>query len=276
MHKNIKQFTTFITTCALGALTFGACDTEPAPEGEPRVAEESEAVTPESLGFGDEWVAVEPGLWASWDDEGNKKYLGIGEAGQAHAIASLFTVLEELEEQLAVKDSDDTRAKLAELHDYIAQVQATPNREVAADELAFRCSFNISAYVDAYPSACGAAASASTSFAHPCGSTQGTVKTFASASCAYDTKTHTCGPKRADPASCSSYVSVTGNAPCSSYAIAQIYDAPGVNVYIYDHNYQRGPCGGTTTTTVGSSTSATGGSGGPVTGGCLLSDCQQH
>ncbi|MCY0989337.1 hypothetical protein OV203_19515 [Nannocystis sp. ILAH1] len=257
----MKNLSSISLALLAGALTFGACDTEPTPDGE-LIAEESDsdALTPAALGFGDEWVAVEPGLWASWDELGNKKFLGLGEAGKAHAIASLISVAEELESNLSVKDSDDARAKLAELHDYITDIQASSSGEAAADELEFRCSFDISGFVDAHPVACGAAAVASASFSHPCGSQKAYVKTFASASCEYDTKTHTCGPLRGDPVSCSSFVSDTGNAPCSSYAIAQIYDAPGVNVYLYDHNSQRGACG-TPTTSGSTSFNPTGGGG---------------
>lgn len=230
------------------------------------VADDPPAASPEALGLGDGWVAVEPGLWALYDDQGDRKLLGLGEAGKVHALASLLEAEAELERSLTEHDSPDARDSLAELQGFIAAVDADAARD--ADEPTFRCSFSVQGVADAYPIACGAGANASASYAHPCGSTAGTVKTYASASCNYQSKTHQCGPYAADPAACSSSTSITGAGPCSSYSFAQITGS-GVNVYIWDQNSQRGACGG------GTSTSA-----GPGTGvfpcPSPYTECQQH
>ncbi|MBL9104777.1 MAG: hypothetical protein JNL82_27785 [Myxococcales bacterium] len=215
------------------------------------VVDESSAASPEALGLGEGWIAVEPGLWALYDDQGDRKLLGIGEAGRVHALASLGEAEAELEQRLAERDSADARESLAELRGLIAAVAAEEAEE--AEEPSFRCSFSVQGLADAYPITCGAAAKSSASYAHPCGSTVGTVKTYASASCGYQTKTHQCGPYAADPASCSSTSSITGAGPCSSYSFAQITGS-GINVYIWDQNSQRGACGGGTTTTNGPGT----------------------
>lgn len=176
-------------------------------------------------------------------------------------------VAQELEERLADAPGDEAQARLGELHAFIAEIRDTPESEEAADDLTFRCSFNVSAYADAFPITCGAGASASASFSHPCGSTKGTVKTYAEASCSHITKTHQCGPLTNDPASCYSSTSQTGNGPCSSYAYAQIYGVSGVNLYVWDNNNQRGACGGS---------GGSGGSGGATGGGCGVANCQQQ
>ncbi len=236
------------------AAQVAACDEEGAQDLGPTLVEPSDAnaMTPEALGLGPDWIEVEPGLWALYDEAGDRKLLGLGEAGKAHALASLVEVEAELERSLAESDSPELRDSLAELRGFITEVDATVADDPAASPT-LRCSFNVSGAADAYPIACGAAATASASYAHPCGAAAGTVKTFASAACGYQTKTHQCGPYAADPAACSSSASITGAGPCNSYSMAQITGS-GINVHIWDSNGQRGACGGNSTTSNTSNT----------------------
>lgn len=247
MTRNIAIFLAIST---LTALALAACDEDPGSSAAVDTSSDDDVSLPESLGLGDDWVALEPGLWTRFDQVGEQYYLGIGELGKGHAVASLRAVALELEERLLAEDSRETREKLAELRDLIDDVQDAPD-DFADDEPAPRCSFNVQAFADAYPIACGAGAKATANFSHPCGSTKGTVTTYAEASCGYMTKTLKCGPKSADPASCSSTTSITGNGPCSSYAFAKIYGVYGVNLYVWDSNNQRGACGGTSTSVTG-------------------------
>ncbi len=244
------QFIRSMTMFAIGSLAIGAigaCDDETMQdEGLTQVeATDDSVATPAELGLGDEWIAVEPGLWTLVDDQGERKFLGIGEAGKAHAIASLAEVKGELELSLAEQDSDNTRQKLGELEGVIAGVREG-RASAAEEEPTLRCSFNVAAFVDAHPIACGAGALATADFAHPCGTTKGTVQTYAQASCGNVTKTHQCGPYAADPASCASSTSITGPSSCSSYSFAKI-TAPNVYLYIWDQNNVRGTCGGSGT-----------------------------
>lgn len=229
-----------LTMYTVAAMLLGACDEETAQDlaTTPAEASEESAFTPEALGLGDDWVEDQPGLWTLVDEHGDQKFLGIGDAGRAHAIRSLEAVEAELEQDLVQQNNED---ELDELRGFIAAVNEAPASDL--DEPMPRCSFDVSASVDAKPIACGASASASASFAHPCGTTQGTVQTYAKASCGYITNTQACGPKKADPAECASTTSITGPGPCSSYGFAKV-TGPGVYLYIWDQNDLRGACGG--------------------------------
>jgi hypothetical protein len=241
------QFIRSMTLFAIGAVTIvtiGACDEETMQDqGLTRVeASDESVVSPAELGLGDEWIAVEPGLWTLIDDQGERKFLGIGEDGKDHALASLAGVKEALEQSLAERDSDSEREKLGELEAIIAGVREG-RASAPEEEQTLRCSFDVGAFVDAHPIACGVRALATANFAHPCGTTKGTVQTYASASCGNVTKTHQCGPYSADPASCASETSITGPSSCSSFSFAKI-TGPNVYLYIWDQNNVRGYCGG--------------------------------
>ena len=238
--KLIQSFTTFVAALTLGA--FGACDEETLQE-ESSVVEASEEplATPAEFGLGDAWTYDGRGLWVTMDEEGERKFLGIGEAGQALALEHLSEVEAELTQSLSEHESDDTRQKLWELRGLIEQVQEEPASAVE-DELTPRCSFSIEAFVDAKPSACGTAALAEAT-AHPCGTTKATVHTYAKASRGHLTQTQECGPYAANPATCESTASITGSGACSSFAFAKI-TGPGVYIYIWDQNNQCGACGG--------------------------------
>ncbi len=108
------------------------------------------------------------------------------------------------------------------------------DRYPPADLIRSTCSTRFGAEIDE---------DATANFAHPCGTTKGTVQTYATASCGHVTKTHQCGPYSADPASCASETSITGPSSCSSYSFAKI-TGPNVYLYIWDQNNVRGYCGG--------------------------------
>lgn len=233
----------------VAAMCLGACDEDASPDVTPTRAEahDEDAITPEALGLGDQWIADEPGLWTLDDDQGGRMFLGIGEAGRVHALRSLAALEAELERDLAEQDRGDEMDALTELRGFMAAVGEAPAIDSDEEEPTLRCSFSVAALVDAKPIACGAAANANANFAHPCGTTQGTVQTYAKATCGYITNTQSCGPKTADPAACASSTSITGGGPCSSYGFAKV-TGPGVSLYIWDQNDLRGSCGGGTGT----------------------------
>lgn len=232
----MKSMFTRTTLCSLLGLTLvGACDDVPI---DPATGDDPVA-TPESLGLGDDWTELEPGLWARTDGDGEQNFLGLGEVGRLHVLAGLEIVEDDLLRDLAARDSDETQARLAELDQLIGDLR-TSSPPLLPDEVELRCSPTIKVSVDAYPVACGVAAKASDSYSH-C-SYSGTVWSYAQASCGYNTVTHQCGPKSGQSVACNSQISITGPSACKSKAFAQIV-APGVDIYVWDENTTRGACG---------------------------------
>lgn len=256
MYNITKRFGTFLAACALlGA----ACNPDLESAGIMPEANDEAVVTPAELGLGDDWVALEEGLWTRFDDAGEQEFAGIGEVGTLHAIASLEQVEDEFARALEVNQSEETREQLMEVRSIIADLHASP---LALDTEAVtpRCTVKVSGSAFAGPIECGVNASASATYQNTCEpNVLNTVKTFASATCNAETKTHSCGPRTGSAVSCSSAVSITGPAQCNSYASAQI---PGA--YLWKQNFTRGTCGGP------------GGTGwdGPECGGPGLPICQ--
>lgn len=236
MYNITKRFGNFLATCVLlGA----ACNPDLDSAGVTPEANDEAVVTPAELGLGEGWVALEEGLWTRFDDAGEQEFVGIGEAGTLHAIASLEQVEDEFVRALEVNQSEETREQLIEVRSIIADLHASP---LALDTEAVtpRCTVLVSGSAFAGPIACGVSASASATYQNTCDiNAIKTVATFASATCNAETKTHSCGPRTGNSASCSSSASITGPAPCNSYASAQI---PGA--YLWKQNYTRGTCGG--------------------------------
>lgn len=253
MQKHHHHFATISSLTLAAALALPACSDERASD-HPALETSETVLTPAELGMGDDWIELETGLWTRADEEGEQQFIGIGEPGREYAIASLEGVVSDLETMLAAADSEDTRQQIAELDTYITELRVSETPSLP--EVAQRCSPTLSASVDAYPSSCGVSATASASYSH-C-SNWGTVRTVAQASCGYESKSSTCGPKTGSPAACSSTVSIVGPTPCKSYASAQI-NANGVYVFQWDENYLRGPCSGGGTTSAGT---------GPLCGPC--------
>lgn len=260
-----SEFVRLLSTALFGAALLGACDEAPSASGElePVVADEATAITPASLGLGDGWIALEPGLWTRSDVDGAHEFLGVGETGKAHALASLEEAEAQLEQNLAATNPAETRAQLDELRGFIAGLYASEAAE-ELDATTLRCTLTQTGNANAGPIACGVSASASAFWSHTCSASQVQLKTYALASCGSETKTHQCGPKGGNPVSCNSSTSITGAGPCksSSYAIL-----PGS--YLWKENYVRGACGG--------GGGGGGGGGDTPTPGCPieLSDCQQ-
>lgn len=258
MYHPFSRLRTSLSAFALGVLACTACVESDADDVRADASDES-AVTPAALGLGDGWIAVEPGLWTRSDADGAQQFLGVGETGKAHALASLEEAEAQVERSLSVADSEETRAQLDELRGFIAGLDVSEVTD-AFDATTLRCTLTETGAANAGPLACGVSASASAFWSHTCSATQVQVKTFALASCGYQTKTHQCGPKGGNPVSCSSSTSITGAGPCksSSYAILP-------SAYLWKENTVRGACGGG------------GGGGNTPTPGCPieLSDCQQ-
>ncbi|MFZ6181250.1 hypothetical protein [Nannocystis pusilla] len=236
MRSIRKKFTAFFAGCALGTMALGGCDD--AAESDRALEAAGEALsTPAELGLGDDWIALEPGLWTRADEDGGQAFLGIGDAGKLHAIASLEDVERDLRAS-AEASSEETQARLAELDGILSDLR-TSEAPPPSDGVELRCSSSISASADAYPIACGVGAKALGSYSG-CGYT-GRVTTFAQVKCGYVTDTTMCGPKSGNPASCSSAKTTTGPASCYSYAYVEI-KAPNANVFFWDENYTRGAC----------------------------------
>ncbi len=234
MHTFIRSLIK-VSTYALALTTSAAlpgCD-DPQPE-----IDASDSVTPAELDMGLGWEEKSHGLWTRVDANGTQQYIGIGEAGQQHAIISLEAAESELLAVLEAEESEETRAQLEELDALITELRASEVPTTTEPDL--RCTPpTVGGTVDAYPSSCGVSAKATASYSH-CANT-GTIRTYAQATCGYEAVTHSCGPKAGTSTSCTSQVSLIGPAPCRSYTYAQI-SAPNVYVYIWDENLQRGSC----------------------------------
>lgn len=224
---------------AVTATVMPACGDEPFHETSDEVAEN--LITPAELGLGDDWTELEPGLWSRGGADGGPEFIGIGEPGRLHALARLERVEEELLQLLAHEEREDTRAELEELDELITDLR-TSEPPPQGPEVEPRCNPSISAGADAYTIPCGVAAKASASWSH-C-SYSGTVRSYAQAGCGYELVTHQCGPKSGKSVSCSSQTSITGPAPCRSFAWAEIA-APYTYVYVWDENTTRGSCNAT-------------------------------
>lgn len=234
MHKNTKNMSNIISSCAL-AVVLAGCDEGPPDEGSTAAVYEVE-VTPAELGLGDDWTMVDAGLWTRIDESGEEVFLGLGAAGNRHALASLEAVERELVLSAQTEDSELAQTQLAEIQGFIAEVRHAPMVDPSESPM-LRCSIALNLAASAYPSTCGVAASSSAYFSNPCSTTVETVKTYAKATCGYSTTTHQCGPLTKNPASCYSSTSIVGAAPCDSYALAQ-----GTYYSTWSSNVQRGAC----------------------------------
>lgn len=240
-----QRINVVLAGCLSGVLALGGCDEDIADGQAHEVASEGR-ITPASLGLGDDWFALEPGLWTRSDAAGEQEFVGIGEAGKLHAIASLEEAEADLRRSFTGEASEETQSQLLELGGIITELRSSQEPAPESD-VQLRCSSSVSAFADAYPIACGVGAKASASYSG-CGYL-GTVRTYAQAGCGYENKTHQCGPKTGNPVSCLSTTTSTGPAPCSSYAYAEI-TAPNANLYVWDQNTTRGACQPPPTTTI--------------------------
>lgn len=219
-----------MSLCLLATFALGGCD-EPI-----AVVGNESTITPVELGLGDDWTEVEAGLWAH-DVAGERMFVGIGEAGQQHALAGLERAEEDLQRALVADEREETRAQLEQLDAIITDLRATDTTPNGDPTL--RCTPTVGASADAYPSLCGVSAKASASYSH-CASS-GSVRSYAQVTCGYETKTHQCGYKSGTTVSCAATASIVGASPCKSYSYAQI-SAPNVHVYVWDENVVRGTC----------------------------------
>ncbi len=242
MQNITKRFATLFTFCALlGA----ACSPDLESQGAMPDVNDEVLVTPAELGLGGDWLALEDGLWTRADENGEQEFLGIGEPGTQHAIASLEQVEEELAQALADTQREDTREQLAEIRGVIADLRASP-MTLALDSPIPRCTITITGSAFAQPISCGAGANSSALYSNGCdASAVNTIRTYASATCNGETKTHSCGPRTGNSVNCTSGTSIIGPGPCSSYSWTQL---PGFS--IWKHNYLRGSCGGPGATTL--------------------------
>ena len=91
MFRNVSRY--IASVCALTSMMTVACSES----ADPEVVANSTEITfsPAELGLGDDWSELEPGLWSRIDGDGDEQFLGIGEAGKVHALASLEGLAEE-------------------------------------------------------------------------------------------------------------------------------------------------------------------------------------
>lgn len=239
MHAFTRPLTLLLASCAL--LT-GACDPDfDRDSADAAVVAHDEAVTPASLGLGDGWLPLQEGLWTRADAAGEQEYAAIGEAGTPHAIAKLEEVEAELELALEIEPSDENREHLDELRARITDLSVSP-LVVDSDEVSLRCHVSNTGTAVAKPIACGVSATATAGYDNTCTPGAKSLSTYALAKCNGETKTHSCG-RTGNPINCFSSVSITGSAPCYSYASFQI---PGITVW--KDNSTRGACNDGTTT----------------------------
>lgn len=232
-----RQITILLTGSTLFGAALGGCDEDAAEYNAQSEVDEAQ-LTPAEMGFGDDWFPVEPGLWSRANEHGEQEFMGIGEAGKLHAIASLESAQDDLKAALAAEDREDTRFNLAELDALIDELRIS-SEPLAPEGVEPRCSATISLGADAYPISCGVGAKAWASFSH-C-SYVGKVQTYTQSTCGYETKIHQCGPKSGTSVSCNSQITITGPSPCKSLAWAEVYGPTG-RVYVWDENTQRGSC----------------------------------
>lgn len=221
-----------MSVCLLATFALGACD-------EPVAAvDEAPVVTPAELGLGTDWTEVEAGLWTRPDAHGEPTFVGIGEAGQLHALASLERAEEELQRALLTDEREETRAQLEQLDALITDLRTT---DITPDgDPTLRCAPPaVALAADAYSSSCGVSAKASALYSHCTNS--GRIISYAQVTCGAETKTHQCGYKYGKAVSCAASASIVGPAPCNSYAFAEI-SAPSVYAYVWDENFVRGTC----------------------------------
>ena len=233
MFRNVSRY--IASVCALTSMMTVACSESADPEV---VANSTEiTLSPAELGLGDDWIELEPGLWSRIDADGDEQFLGIGEGGKAHALASLEGIAEDLLLLAETDGSDEVMDQLAELQAFINDYREASEEELTPEILP-RCSMELKHLVDAYPSPCGAAAKAMVEYKNTCSTATETVRTYTSTTCGYNTTTNSCGPKPGNPVSCSSYSSLTiPSGACQSYAFAQ-----SKTFSTWEYNYQRGTC----------------------------------
>lgn len=237
MKRHIRNlFATSFLCAAASALALTACDdTTPGDSPAPATSEQVALLTPAQLGLGNDWTEQAPGLWSRLDADGAEEFVGIGEAGKRHGIASLMVQEERLAGRVADFGTEEAKAQLAEIQGLIRDLEQFEVK--APPEVEPRCQLTLNHTAAATPHACGAKANASVNYSNPCYAANETIYTYTSATCGVVTTTHSCGNRTGNPVSCASSSIMTGAAPCDSYALAQS------NYYsTWKQNFVRGTC----------------------------------
>lgn len=235
MHRIIRDvFATSFLCAAASALALSACDDNS--DGGSTLEVHPALLTPAELGLGDDWTEQEPGLWSRLNADGQEQFVGVGEPGKLHGLASLREVEERLALRAEADPSDEARAQLDEIRGLIGEIESFAVKTPTEDP-ALRCTLSLNHLAIANPASCGVQANASATYSYPCSTATENVFTYTEATCGVLTTTHSCGWKTGNPVGCGSHSSITGVAPCSSYA----YSASS-NYATWMNNSVRGYC----------------------------------
>jgi hypothetical protein len=219
MYKHIRNFFALSFLCTAGsAVALSACD---APSDGP--GPESQALrTPAELGLGDGWVEQEEGLWSRIGADGQEEFVGVGEPGKLHGLASLHAAEEQLALAAEAEGTEEAKARLAELRALIVDIESAELVAPSADDPSFRCDAQLTHFTLAGGAACNSVkADASVTFNNYCNSATETIYTYTYATCGVVTTTHSCGPKTGTSIGCGSHSYLTSaTSACESYAYA--------------------------------------------------------
>lgn len=219
MHKHIRNFFALSFLCAAAsALTLSACDAPgddgATPESQPTL------LTPAELGLGDGWLERDRGLWSRIGADGQEEFVGVGEPGKLHGLASLYAAEEHLAIAAEVPGSETSPGQLAEIRALIVEIE---NKEIAAPSAeSFRCQAQLTHTALAGPSTCNAVqANAGVTYNNACNAITETINTYTYATCGVITTTHSCGPKTGLSVGCGSTSTLSSaSSSCQSYAYA--------------------------------------------------------
>ncbi|MDC0672383.1 hypothetical protein [Nannocystis radixulma] len=219
MYKHIRNFFALSFLCtAASAVALSACDAPgdgASPESQPALR------TPAELGLGEGWVEQEEGLWSRIGADGQEEFVGVGEPGKMHGLASLHAAEEHLALAAEAEDTEEAKARLAEIRELIVDIEDT-EFVAASEDPSFRCQAQLTHFALASGAACNSVkADASVIFNNYCNSATETIYTYTYATCGVVTTTHSCGPKTGTSIGCGSHSYLTSaTSSCESYAYA--------------------------------------------------------
>ncbi|WAS93520.1 hypothetical protein [Nannocystis punicea] len=220
MYKHIRNFFALSFLCtAASALALTACD---APDDGASPESQQTLRTPAELGLGDGWVEQEEGLWSRTGADGQEEFVGVGEPGKLHGLASLHAAEEHLALAAEAEGTEEAKARLTEIRALIVDIENAEIVAPSADEPSFRCEAQLTHFALASGAACNSVkADASVIYNNACNSITETIYTYTYATCGVVTTTHSCGPKTGISVGCGSHSYLTSaTSACESYAYA--------------------------------------------------------
>ncbi|MFY0537698.1 hypothetical protein [Nannocystis pusilla] len=151
-----------------------------------------------------------------------EEFVGVGEPGKLHGLASLYAAEEHLAIAAEAEGTEEAKARLTEIRAIIVDME---NREIVApsdEDLAFRCNASLTHFALASGAACNSVkADASVIYSNACNAITETIQTYTYATCGVVTTTHSCGPETGLSVGCGSHSYLTSATDsCQSYAYA--------------------------------------------------------